>query len=194
MKLNNKSIALGCIIFGLGWLFGIWVENWAFVTLTFEVPAINLVTTIATLLVTVYVAKIIQKSVQNRNSQNQLLIKRIEEIDKLVEDIEHTTSTNGFSYVGVLAKFKNLQISCKRVLDETKRLYPTMNKPQYLKILPLIHQSQGVATYIPVNGGNGISVVHDSVSYSSSKRTEIYSSLSILRDELFDLQVGINQQ
>ena len=191
---KGKSICLGCLIFCSGWFFGLWVENWAFITLSFEIPAINLLTTIATLLVTIYVAKLIQKSVQNRNSQNQLLIKRIEEIDKLVEDIEHSTSSNGFSYIGVLAKFKNLQVSCKRVLDEIKRLYPKMNEPQYLGVLPLIHQSQGVAMYIPHQGSNGISVDHDKVTYTSSKRAEVYSTLSIIRDKLFDLQVGVNGQ
>lgn len=68
---KGKSICLGCLIFCSGWFFGLWAENWAFITLSFEIPAINLLTTIATLLVTIYVAKIIQKSVQNRNSQKQ---------------------------------------------------------------------------------------------------------------------------
>ena len=111
-----------------------------------------------------------------------------------MEDIEHSTSSNGFSYIGVLAKFKNLQVSCKRVLDEIKRLYPKMNEPQYLGVLPLIHQSQGVAMYIPHQGSNGISVDHDKVTYTSSKRAEVYSTLSIIRDKLFDLQVGVNGQ
>lgn len=60
MKIIKSHIKLSLILtFFAGWYIGLWVENWAFVTMSFEVPAINLLTTAVTLGVTVYVAKII---------------------------------------------------------------------------------------------------------------------------------------
>lgn len=134
--------------FFAGWYIGLWVENWAFVTMSFEVPAINLLTTAVTLGVTVYVAKIIQKSVQDRKSQNQLLIQRIDRIEKLVDEIDHTTSVDGFSYIGLQASIKNLYMSLNRVISEIHRLYPEIKKQVSSKQALLnVRELENVATF-----------------------------------------------
>lgn len=195
MKIIRFHIKLSLLFaFFAGWYIGLWVENWTFITMSFEVPAINLLTTAVTLEVTVYVAKIIQKSVQNRKSQNQLLIQRIDGIEKLVDEIWHTTSVDGFSYIGLQASFKNLYMSLSRVINEIYRLYPEIKKKVSSKQALLnVRELENVATFVTKNSLQ-IQIVKDKVSYSQPKRTEIYSSLSSLRDKLFDLQIEVNRQ
>ena len=195
MKISKKRLGVFLLIaFSLGWYLGQWAENWAFITLSFDIPAINLFTTAVTLGVTVYVAKIIQKSVQDRKSQNQLLIKRLDDIEKMVGEIEQMTGTDGFSYIALLARFENLYISLKRVEDEIHRVYPQLNPSTPSETtLVNVHQIQNAATYVPVNSRE-IVVEDDRVKYSQAKRNEIYTLLSSLRDKLFDIQVSINRQ
>lgn len=195
MKIIKSHIKLSLILtFFAGWYIGLWVENWAFVTMSFEVPAINLLTTAATLGVTVYVAKIIQKSVQDRKSQNQLLIQRIDRIEKLVDEIDHTTSADGFSYIVLQASIKNLYMSLNRVINEIHRLYPEIKKQVLSKQALLnVRELENVATFT-VKNNSQIRILADKVFYSQPKRTEVNSSLSSLRDKLFDLQIEVNGQ
>lgn len=195
MKISKKGLAVFLIIaFLLGWYLGLWAENWTFITLSFDVPAINLFTTALTLGVTVYVAKIIQKSVQDRKSQNQLLIKRLDDIEKMVCEIEQLTGTDGFSYIALLARLKILYISLKRVEDEIHRVYPQLNSSApFETTLTNVHQIQNAATYVTSNSRE-IVVEGDRVKYTQAKRNEIYTLLSFLKDKIFDIQVAINRQ
>lgn len=195
MKIIKSHIKLSLILtFFAGWYIGLWVENWAFVTMSFDVPAINLLTTAVTLGVTVYVAKIIQKSVQDRKSQNQLLIQRIDRIEKLVDEIDHTTSVDGFSYIGLQASIKNLYMSLNRVINEIHRLYPEIKKQVSSKQALLnVRELENVATFT-VKNNSQIRISADKFFYSQPKRTEVNSSLSSLRDKLFDLQIEVNGQ
>ena len=72
MKISKtKFVVCLFLSFLIGWYVGLVLENWAFVTVYFDVQAVSLFTTFLTLGVTVYVAKKIQRTTQNSNNQKQ---------------------------------------------------------------------------------------------------------------------------
>ena len=99
MKISKtKFVVCLFLSFLIGWYVGLVLENWAFVTVYFDVQAVSLFTTCLTLGVTVYVAKKIQRTTQNSNNQKQFLVSRIGELDMAVSELEGVVTVDGFSY------------------------------------------------------------------------------------------------
>ena len=193
MKIS-KSKFVGCLLlsFFLGWYVGLVLENWAFITVSFDVQAVSLFTTCLTLVVTVYVAKKIQRTTQNSNNQKQFLVSRIGELDNAVSELEGVVTIDGFSYKLVISKFMSLYLSLKRTLDNINSIYPIIGEQRKKEVLVEWMSIKNIATYTPFGNANVmITINNDKVSYNPSKRSEVISKLSDFRKILFDLQVEV---
>lgn len=85
-------------------------------------------------------------------------------------------------------------MSLNRVINEIHRLYPEIKKQVSSKQALLnVRELENVATFT-VKNNSQIRILADKVFYSQPKRTEVNSSLSSLRDKLFDLQIEVNGQ
>ncbi len=193
MKISKtKFIVCLFLSFLIGWYVGLVLENWAFVTVYFDVQAVSLFTTCLTLGVTVYVAKKIQRTTQNSNNQKQFLVSRIGELDKAVSELEGVVTVDGFSYKLVISKFMSLYLSLRRTLDNINSIYPIIGELRKKEVLNEWRTVENVATYTPLANANVmITINNDKVSYNPSKRSEVISKLSDFRKILFDLQVEV---
>lgn len=193
MKISKiKFVVCLFLSFLIGWYVGLVLDNWVFITVSFDVQAVSLFTTALTLGVTVYVAKIIQRATQNSNNQKQFLVSRIGELDKAVSELEGVVTVDGFSYKLVIAKFMSLYFSLRRTLDNINSIYSIIGEQRKQKVLREWMSVKNVATYTPLDNTNGIITINrDKVSYKPSKRAEVISKLSDFRKILFDLQVEI---
>lgn len=193
MKISkSKFVVCLFLSFLIGWYVGLVLENWALITVSFDVQAVSLFTTCLTLGVTVYVAKKIQRTTQNSNNQKQFIVSRIGELDKAVSELEGVVTVDGFSYKLVIAKFTSLYFSLRRTLDNINSIYSIIGEQRKQEVLKEWRSVKDVATYTPLDNTNGIITINrDKVSYKPSKRAEVISKLSDFRKILFDLQVKI---
>lgn len=183
MKISKtKFVVCLFLSFLIGWYVGLVLENWAFVTVYFDVQAVSLFTTCLTLGVTVYVAKKIQRTTQNSNNQKQFLVSRIGELDKAVSELEGVVTVDGFSYKLVISKFMSLYLSLRRTLDNINSIYPIIGELRKKEVLNEWRTVKNVATYTPLGNANVmITINNDKVSYNPSKRSEVISKLSDFR-------------
>ena len=68
-----------CLIVGV--ILGLIIGFWDNIYWNFEISLFNVVSLLSTVFVTIYVAKVIQKTLQQRSNKDNLIIKRIDVID-----------------------------------------------------------------------------------------------------------------
>ena len=191
MKRSRNCLLWLPVAFIGGLLFGCWDK----ITWNFSVPFFSAISLIVTVCVTIYVAKIIQRATQYKNSQNQLLTSKIGEVDEYIRDIESTIHSDGFSYKGVVSSFKELYLMMRRTHSGITKIYPQISQTYpCAQLLNNIQMLENLATYTPRTASPDIKVEKDKVTYSSTKRNDIMTSISNFRDKLFQLEVDIYNQ
>ena len=185
-----------CLIVGV--ILGLIIGFWDNIYWNFEISLFNVVSLLSTVFVTIYVAKVIQKTLQQRSNKDNLIIKRIDVIDDKLERIGEFIQLDGFSYKALTSNFSTLYVSLKRVLEEVKRFYPDVDETGNMvnKMTLELRKLQYSSTYTPPRrDGNAvttdISIVNDQVRYSIKKRQDVVNEISSFRDKIMDLQMKI---
>lgn len=185
-----------CLIVGV--ILGLIIGFWDNIYWNFEISLFNVVSLLSTVFVTIYVAKVIQKTLQQRSNKDNLIIKRIDVIDDKLERIGEFIQLDGFSYKTLTSNFSTLYVSLKRVLEEVKRFYPDVDETGNMvnKMTLELRKLQYSSTYTPPRrDGNAvttdISIVNDQVRYSIKKRQDVVNEISSFRDKIMDLQMKI---
>lgn len=185
-----------CLIVGV--ILGLIIGFWDNIYWNFEISLFNVVSLLSTVFVTIYVAKVIQKTLQQRSNKDNLIIKRIDVIDDKLERIGEFIQLDGFSYKTLTSNFSTLYVSLKRVLEEVKRFYPDVDETGNMvnQMTLELRKLQYSSTYTPPRrDGNAvttdISIVNDQVRYSMKKRLDVVNEISSFRDKIMDLQMKI---
>lgn len=188
--MKNKCICLS-ISFALGILVG---SSPKFVW-DFHISFYSLVTFLITIGVTIYVARIIQRSTQYKVSQNQMLVSKVNDIDNLVKDIHAIIQSDGFSYKELIASFQILYLNAEWTIKGIYEICPQLNNKNCSSLLREIRKIQKISTYTPPEKASSeIYVSDDKVTYTQSKRDEVVKVLSKFRASLFNLEVDIYRQ
>ena len=185
-----------CLIVGV--ILGLIIGFWDNIYWNFEISLFNVVSLLSTVFVTIYVAKVIQKALQQRSNKDNLIIKRIDVIDDKLERIGEFIQLDGFSYKALTSNFSTLYVSLKRVLEEVKRFYPDVDETGNMvnQMTLELRKLQYSSTYTPPRrDGNtvttDISIIDDKVEYSRKKRLDVVNEISSFRDKIMDLQMKI---
>lgn len=198
MNMNlEEACRYGCCLI-VGIILGLFIGFWDIIYWNYEISLFNVVSLLSTVFVTIYVAKVIQKALQQRSNKDNLIIKRIDVIDDKLERIGEFIQLDGFSYKALTSNFSTLYVSLKRVLEEVKRFYPDVDETGNMvnQMTLELRKLQYSSTYTPPRrDGNtvttDISIIDDKVEYSRKKRLDVVNEISSFRDKIMDLQMKI---
>lgn len=186
----------GCLVAGV--IIGLFIGFADNICWNLEISLFSVISLVSTVFVTIYVAKVIQKALQQRSNKDNLIIKRIDVIDDKLERIGDYIQLDGFSYKVLTSNFTTLYVSLKRVLEEVKRFYPDVDNTGYMinNMTLELRKLQNLCTYTqPRREGNpiarDITIDQDKVNYSRKKRLDVVNGISSFRDKIMDLQMKI---
>lgn len=193
----EKVYRYGCCV-GAGVIIGLLIGFGDNIYWNLEISLFSVISLVSTVFVTIYVAKVIQKALQQRSNKDNLIIKRIDVIDDKLERIGDYIQLDGFSYKVLTSNFTTLYVSLKRVLEEVKRFYPDVDNTGYMinNMTLELRKLQNLCTYTqPRREGNpivrDITIDQDKVNYSRKKRLDVVNGISSFRDKIMDLQMKI---
>lgn len=198
MKWLYKIITF-VFIFGLGWMFGLFVENWALFNLSFEVPAFSIIN----LLVISFLAWLVNYSIQNHSKRNKykidLLSGKMDEVDdNLKRIIELSTNNTGALYVEICILDKRNRGWTKEIRTIIEKHYSNVCSIDDLKQLDdNLLRLRSLLTYSPVlitDGNTPVLVEKDIVKYDIERQAEINVLVESTRHLLFKIKVGVSQK
>ena len=200
MKPMNKkasNILWGIIFFSIGACLGECIDYGYFV-LSKEVSVIEALSLFSTIGCAIYIARILEKEVQDKRVEKDLYLKKIEQIEDLLATIEDVIDEEQPSYNRIVSlytkckdkrnkfisnlksetsQFKGINIS---VQEETISQRFTCLKPLLTK------------TSIEKNGQADVIICNSKVKYSETRKVEIVKEINMLYDDLFVIKLAIN--
>jgi Ca2+/Na+ antiporter len=194
--IQNSIIFLSILIFGI--LLGKFLD-WPYLKLDQNVNLVDLISVLLTLLLAYFVVKVIEKEKEDYREEKNLLLKRLERIDDLIEEIHESIESDQIHYSKAAAMIKNISVNLNclfRVklnpaitIDRNTNQVFTIQLKRLRNLLtntPMIDASQINKSDLPLEVKSGI------LKISKSRVIEIETELEKLRILVFELQLKIN--
>jgi hypothetical protein len=189
---------IGClVVFSIGITIGK-LFNWGYFELSKEVNIIDALTLFVTIGVAIYVAKILEKEVQDVRIEKELYIAKITEIESILKDFEILVEEKDSSY----NKINNRINSCRmkkgsifNTIKENLKQIKTKDFDSFEKeITDGINSLKRLLTETPAvkETNPAISVKKDIVTYSPNRIIEINTEINSISENLFKIKVRIN--
>lgn len=197
MSKKASNILLGIIILSIGICIGECID-YGYFELSKEVSIIEALSFFSTIGCAIYIAKILEKEVQDKRVEKDLYLKKIEQIEELLSAIEDAIDEEQPSYNRVVSlyskcnikrhklisnlksqnsQFKNIDISAQ---EETMSL-------RFRLLKPLLTE-----TSIKQKGKADVVINKSKVKYSEARKVEISKEINILHDDFFMIKLAIN--
>lgn len=197
MSKKASNILLGIIILSIGICIGECID-YGYFELSKEVSIIEALSFFSTIGCAIYIAKILEKEVQDKRVEKDLYLKKIEQIEELLSAIEDAIDEEQPSYNRVVSlyskcnikrhklisnlksqnsQFKNIDISAQ---EETMSL-------RFRLLKPLLTE-----TSIKQKGKADVVINKSKVKYSEARKVEISNEINILHDDFFMIKLAIN--
>ena len=197
MKCLSRIIAI-IFIFGIGWIFGLFLEHWPLFMLSFEVPAFNIVNLLVISFLAWYVNYTIQNESRKSKAHIDLLSGKIDELDANLKRISELCIKNeGASYIEMCNLDKRNRKWAKTIISTieeryshmcTKEKYDTLES-SFTELRTLLTTSPIISEEVP-----GDIIIRESiVRYSNNRRANIETLAESIRHTLFNLKLAISQ-
>ena len=186
----SKLIKIGCI-FASGWLAGQLLESWCWLTLSNEVNVFDAITLVVSAVLAIYVAKTIEKGVQDKRSEKNIFCNKIEDLDKILERIEQMTNNDGFSYKTLVATYQVLYKAYKRLEKPLLQTNPNA-AGKSREIVNKLTSFKKLATYTNPHHDENVKIENDKVTYSQARHSILFRDIEEIRDDLFNLTIAVN--
>lgn len=200
MKMKHiKRCIYGIIVFSGGWIVGLVVKDWNWFQYDSSFNLFELIYCIISLLISLYIANVIEKVLQNKRSQKDIIIKKIEEVDgALVEllalfDYNNDEQVYSISNFQVLSKIKHIGQLARRFHRTIDNYYPNLIKEadyREIKTRRLVE----ICTKLSSTQQYSIKCVNDIWYYSQDKFVDIQKEINNLRDICFEDILKLNLQ
>ena len=197
MKKKIINIIGYLVILSIGMTIGK-LLNWGYFELSKEVNIVDALTLFVTIGVAIYIAKILEKEVQDVRIEKELYIAKITEIESILKDFEILVEEKDSSY----NKINNRINSCRmkkgsifNTIKENLKQVKTKDFDNFEKgITDGINSLKRLLTETPAvaEENPAISVKKDIVTYSSNRIIEINTEINSISDNLFKIKVRIN--
>lgn len=198
MKWLSRIIAI-VFVFGMGWMFGLFLEHWPLFILSFDVPAFNIVN----LLVISFLAWYVNYSIQNESRKSKahidLLFGKIDELDANLKRISELCVKNeGASYIEMCNLDKRNRKCAKIIIDTIEKRYSHVcAKEKYDTLESNLTELRTLLTTSPIISEEvqGNIIIRESiVRYSNNRRANIETLAESIRYTLFYLKLAISQK
>lgn len=198
MKCLSRIIAI-FFIFGIGWMFGLFLEHWPLFMLSFEVPAFSIVNLLVISFLAWYVNYIIQNESRKSNAHIDLLSGKIDELDANLKRISELCVKNeGASYIEMCNLDKRNRKWSKIIISTIEERYSHVcAKEKYAILDSNLAELRNLLTSSPIisEEDSGDVIINDSkVTYSNNRRATIETLSESVRYVLFDIKCAISQK
>ena len=197
MKKKIINIIGYLVILSIGMTIGK-LLNWGYFELSKEVNIVDALILFVTIGVAIYIAKILEKEVQDVRIEKELYIAKITEIESILKDFEILVEEKDSSY----NKINNRINSCRmkkgsifNTIKENLKQVKTKDFDNFEKeITDGINSLKRLLTETPAvaEENPAISVKKDIVTYSSNRIIEINTEINSISENLFKIKVRIN--
>lgn len=190
------KIAVAIVIFALGWVVGLFAENWSWFEFSNEVSILDVISLVITTAIGLYVAVVIQNNLENKRAEKEIIYGQFNFVEQYLLELrtevskEQTEGSNDIvAKIGGCRKFWNKIVTLikdKYGIDLSKH---NINPNEFIKLNQL-------CTSTPIIGvqDNSVLAQDGKVTYSETRRNEIYSEIDRIRITIVDLKLLINQK
>lgn len=198
MKCLSRIIAI-FFFFGIGWMFGLFLEHWSLFMLSFEVPAFSIVNLLVISFLAWYVNYTIQNESRKSNAHIDLLSGKIDELDANLKRISELCFKNeGASYIEMCNLDKRNRKWSKIIISTIEERYSHVcAKEKYAILDSNLAELRNLLTSSPIisEEDSGDVIINDSkVTYSNNRRATIETLSESVRYVLFDIKCAISQK
>lgn len=201
--MNRKRIIEICISIG-SLVVGLFIRNWweiGTISLNTEINVLDAISLIATVVVGLYIAKILEKEVQDKRIEKDMFLARIGGIERILNDIEFLIeSSKGIEihYGQVVNMMHRCRIKKSDVFNalekkDTGSLKNQINDyNQKLKTEFQLLKKSLTDTTVGDSKQPAVKLKNNIVSYSEERSLEILSSINTIESIFFDLKIIVN--
>jgi hypothetical protein len=200
MKQTKRRIVNAIIfitIFAIGITLGK-LCNWGYFELSKEISIIEALTLFVTIGLAIYIAKIIEKEVQDIRMEKELYVAKLSEIETILTSFEELVEERNVSYTKINNRihscrikinnlFANLKSNFKKLKSEDVSLVDEKVNERIKILNRLLTETPAVPIETPE-----LSVKDGLANYSSQRIAEICSEITAINDLLFNLKIRIN--
>ena len=199
MPKRMSKLIVAVALIALGWVLGQSIENIAFFTYSHEISLIDVISLIVTVFMAWYVSRILEKSIQDKRTEKDLILSKIDEVDQAINSlILLNSSESTVSYVKVvhiLTKSRKWSVRFWNIIDQKYKGLSNKEKDNYTSMLNKMREANILCTYTPPTGvDENILIVDGEITYSNARKYEIDIKLESIRDDLIDFKMKVNIQ
>lgn len=147
----------------------------------------------------IYLARILEKQIQDHRSEKDILIERITNIESCLSDIESIEADSEIRYAAVVSKISKAREKKNRLVKHLKKKlkgknlktiedFETSLKPDFKTLKNLLTDSPLVPSTPPE-----VTITDGNVKYSASRIDEIITTIFDLNDKLLNFKLFINK-
>lgn len=197
MSKKASKILWGIIIFSIGICIGECID-YGYFELSKEVSIIEALSFFSTVGCAIYIAKILEKEVQDKRVEKDLYLKKIEQIEELLTAIEDAIDEEQPSYNRIVSLYSKCNIKRHKLISNLKSQtsqfknvdISTQEETMSLRfrlLKPLLTE-----TSIKQKGKADVVISKSKVKYSEERKVEISKEINILYDDFFMIKLAIN--
>lgn len=205
MKQKGKTgkgifrIALCMAIFGSGVVAGKLI-NIKYFQIEEKVNLIDILSICVTLFAAWYISSILEIEKQDKRTEKDLIIRRTEDIYKLIDDSNQKIITGSIPFQDATSHLKRIHISIKsiyKVLIKTglnpEPVLKTQLNSNTRKLRDLLTNTPMITPQQIQNSNLPIAVVNGIIHLNQNRIAEIETEYDKLKDNILELQIGINK-
>lgn len=190
------KIAIAIVLFALGWVVGLFAENWSWFVFNNEVSLLDVLSLVITTAIGLYVAVVIQNNIENKRVEKDIIFGLLNFVEQYLLELRTEVSKEQaagsddiVSKIGACRKYWSkimTLIHDKYGIDFSSN---NINPNEFIKLNQL-------CTGTAIIGANDSSVLvkDGKASYSDTRKNEIHTEIDRIRMIIVDLKLLINQK
>ncbi len=200
LKRNSTIVILLCLSFCIGFFLRCWYEIGT-CQINTTINALDAISLIATIILGVYIAKTLQKEVQDKRIEKDMYLGLISAIEQIIRDIDNLVENSGGNNLHY-NRIVNVMHRCRiKKVDVFKALGSINNGSlkskiddcdQKLKTELRILKTALTETSVKASSTPSVKLKKNMVTYSDERRIEIITSINAIESSLFKLKILVN--
>lgn len=200
----NKSIGINICIAICFFIIGIFIRNWweiGTMSLDTKINVLDAISLLATIWVGIYIAKILEKEVQDKRIEKDMYLSRIESIEYVLGNIEsliEDSKGKQIHYNHIVNMMHRCRIKKSDVFNalekrDTDKLKSQINEyNQKLKTEFQLLKKSLTDTTVGDDKHPAVKLKDNIVNYSEERSLEILTSINSIESIFFDLKILVN--
>lgn len=198
-QISISKLLICIILIGFGWVLGQYFENFSLFTYSYEISLMDAITLLGTALMAWYVARVLEKNIQDKRLEKDLILNKIDEVDQAINALINLNSSGDeIAYVKVvhlLQKSRKWSSRFWSIIDKKYKPLYKKEKNRYDDMMVKIRQVNRLCTYTsPAGNDQDIRILDGIITYSDNRKYELDSKLESIRDDLLEFKLEVNLQ